>query len=177
MVSLVKQLISSELETAFDGVEGLVMCSFGGLTVKETEEIRSELAAKGAQFRMVQNSIAKRVLAGKGFEFPEGTLAGNTGIAYGDVEATIGAAKVLHGSPLRKAGKVKIKAGMLENNVLDAADAVQLADIPDADTMRAMILGAISGPARALVGTINAVPGGLARVIQAHADQAEGESA
>ena len=176
MPSLVKKLISSELEQAFDGIEGLVMVSFGGLTVEETETIRGDLAAKGAQFRMVQNKIARRVLLEKGFEFPEDALAGNTGIAYGDAEATIGAAKVFFGSPMKKAGKVKIRGAMLENNVLSASDAMQLADVPDRDTLRGKILGCLSGPGRGLVCAINGVPGGLARVLQAHAEQAEDAS-
>jgi large subunit ribosomal protein L10 len=175
MPSLVKELISSELEAAFTGVEGFVMVSFGGLTVEETEGLRGGVAAAGANFKMVHNKIARRVLAGQGYEFPEGTFAGNTGIAYGDAEAVIGAAKVFTETEVRKAGKVKVKAGMLEDNVLSASDAVQLADVPDRDTLRSMMLSTINGPARALVATINAVPGGLARVIQAHADQDGGE--
>ncbi|MFT7484627.1 MAG: large subunit ribosomal protein L10 [Candidatus Paceibacteria bacterium] len=177
MPSFVKELISSELEQAFDGAEGLVMVSFGGLTVAETEELRGALAAKGAGFRMVQNKIARRVLLAKGYEFPKEAMQGNTGIAYGDAEATIGAAKIFFESAMKKAGKVKIVAGMLENNVLSAADAKELADVPDRDTLRAMLLGCISGPARGIVASMHAVPSGLARVLQAHADLQEEESA
>ena len=173
MPNIVKNLICKELEDAFDGVEGLLMVSFGGLTVEETENLRNDLAAKGVEFRMVQNKLARRVLLEKGFEFPKEALQGNTGIAYGDAEAAISAAKIFTDTAVKKAGKVKIKAGMLESNVLSEADAVQLADVPDRDTLRAKILGCISGPARSLVGTIHGVPGGLARVLQAHADQGE----
>lgn len=173
MPNIVKKIISNELEQAFDGIEGLVLVSFGGLTVEESEALRNELAEKGVGFRMVQNSLARRVLLAKGFEFPKEALKGNTGVAYGDAEATITAAKIFTTKQVKAIGKVKIKAGMLEDNVLNAEDAAQLADVPDRDTLRAMLLGALSGPARALVGTIHAVPGGLARVIQAHADQGE----
>ena len=173
MPNIVKRVVNRELEQAFDGIEGLVMVSFGGLTVEESEALRNELAGKGIEFRMVQNSIARRVLLAKGFEFPKEALKGNTGIAYGDAEATITAAKIFTTKEVKEIGKVKIKGGMLEDNVLDAADAVQLAQVPDRDTLRAMLLGALSGPARGLVGTLHAVPGGLARVLQAHADQGE----
>lgn len=173
MPNIVKRIVNRELEREFDGIEGLVMVSFGGLTVEESEALRNELADKGVGFRMVQNSIARRVLLAKGFEFPKEALKGNTGIAYGDAEATITAAKVFTTKEVKAIGKVKIKAGMLESNVLNAADAAQLSNVPDRDTLRAMLLGVLSGPARSLVGTIHAVPGGLARVLQAHADQGE----
>ena len=48
--------------------------------------------------------------------------------------------------------------------------ATALADLPDRDTVIAMLLGVISGPARGLASVINAVPSGLARVLQAHVD-------
>jgi large subunit ribosomal protein L10 len=171
--NIVNRIVSRELEQEFDGVEGLVMVSFGGLTVEQSEKLRGELASKGIRFRMVQNSLARRVLLEKGYEFPKDVLKGNTGIAYGDAEAAIVAAKLFTSKEVKAMGKVEIKAGMLESNVLSAGDAAQLADVPDRDTLRAKILGCLSGPARNLVGTIHAVPGGLARVLQAHADQGE----
>jgi large subunit ribosomal protein L10 len=171
--NIVNRIVCRELEQEFDGVEGLVMVSFGGLTVEQSEKVRGELASKGIGFRMVQNSLARRVLLEKGYEFPKEALKGNTGIAYGDAEAAILAAKLFTSKELKALGKVEIKGGMLESNVLSASDAKQLADVPDRDTLRAKILGCISGPARNLVGTIHAVPGGLARVLQAHADQGE----
>lgn len=175
MPNIVKHLVCKELESEFEGIDGMVLVSFAGLTVEESEGLRDALAAKGVSFRMVQNKLARRVLSEKGMEFPDEALQGNTGIAYGDAEAAINAAKIFSDSEVKKAGKVKIKAGMLEQNVLGQADAVQLANVPDRDTLRAKILGCISGPARGLVGTLNALPSGLARVLQAHADQGEGE--
>ncbi len=175
MPNIVKKLIHSELDAAFEGIDGLVMVTFGGLTVAETENLRNSLADQGVKFRMVQNKLARRVLLQKGYEFPKESLLGNTGIAYGDAEAAIAAAKIFTQSEVKKAGKVKIKAGMLEQNVLDAKDALALADIPDRDTLRAKILGCLSGPARGLVASMAAVPGGLARVVQARVDQGEGE--
>lgn len=171
MPNLVNQLVCKELSTEFTDLEGLLLVSFGGLSVSETEDLRNGLAEKGVSFRMVPNKLARRVLAEKGFDFPAESMKGNTGIAYGDAEAAINAAKIFTDPEVKKAGKVKIKGGMLESNVLGEADALQLANIPDRDTLRAKILGCLSGPARGLVATINAVPGGLARVIQAHADQ------
>lgn len=173
MPNIVKRIVNRELEREFDGIEGLLMVSFGGLTVEESETLRNELADEGVGFRMVQNSIARRVLLAKGFEFPKEAFKGNTGIAYGNAEAAIAAAKLFTTKEVKAIGKVKIKGGMIESSVLNAADAIQLAQVPDRDTLRAMMLGVISGPARSLVGTIHAVPGGLARVLQAHADQGE----
>jgi len=171
--NLVNRMICKELGSEFDSAEGMVVVSFGGLTVQQTELLRTELAGKGVRLRMVRNKLAKRVLADKGYEFPAEALVGNTAIAYGSAEETIAAAKVFSSPEVKKDGKVTFRAGMLERRVLGASDALQLADIPDRDTLRAQLLGVISGPARGIASIINAVPSGLARVIQAHADQGE----
>jgi len=57
---------------------------------------------------------------------------------------------------------------------MGAAEAAALADLPDRDTVNAMLLGVISGPARGLATILNAVPSSVARVIQAKADKEGG---
>ena len=49
-----------------------------------------------------------------------------------------------------------------------------LADVPDRDTLNAMLLGAISGPARSLASLVAAPGGAMARVLQARVDAGGG---
>jgi large subunit ribosomal protein L10 len=172
MPNFVNQMVARELESEFEGCDGMVIVSFGGLSIVESEKIRTKLAEKSVRFRMVQNRIARKVLADRGLQFDATALKGNTAIAYGDVEAAINAAKVLTDRDVKKLGKVKVKGGVLEGQALDEASANALADLPDRNTLNAQLLGVISGPARSLACLVNAVPASIARVIQAHADQA-----
>ena len=174
MPNLVNQMVVRELEDEFKDAEGMLLVSFGGLTVEETEDLRGKLAEKNVRFKMVRNKLARRVLADKELEFPEdAALKGNTGIAYGDAEAAIDAAKIFADKDVKKAGKVAFKGGVLEGNALDASSAKALADLPDRDTLHAQLLGVISGPARGLATVLHAVPSSVARVLQAHADEGE----
>lgn len=172
MPNIVNQMVFRELTEAFKEAEGLVLVSFGGLTVEQSEGLRTKLAEKNVQFRMVRNTLARQVLADRDIVLPEdNALKGNTGIAYGDAEAAIDAAKVFADKEVKKTGLVTFKGGMLEGNALDAKSARALADLPDRDTLHAQLLGVISGPARGLATVLNAVPSSVARVIQAHADE------
>jgi len=173
MPNLVNQLIIKELESELTDADSMLLVSFGGLTVVESEDLRGKLAEQNVSFRMVKNSIARRVFADRGFEFDADTFSGNTGLAYGETESAIHAAKIFTSKEVKKAGKVTVKGGVMEGSLLGPQDAVQLADVPDRDTLRAMLLGVISGPARQLVGTLNALPSGLARVLQARVDKGE----
>ncbi|MEL6713891.1 MAG: 50S ribosomal protein L10 [Planctomycetota bacterium] len=175
MPNLVNKMVVAELQEEFKDAEGMVVVSYAGLTVEENEDLRGKLAEKNVSFRMVRNSLAKKVLADRDIVFPDdAALKGNTGIAYGDAEAAIDAAKVFNEKDVKKAGKVKFKGGVLEGNPLDANGAKALADLPDRATLHAQLLGVIAGPARGLATVINQVPSSVARVIQAHVDDGEG---
>lgn len=171
MPNIVNTLVSKQLEEEFENVEGMIFVSFGGLTVSESEDLRAKLGEHDIQFRMVRNKLARRVLAARGHEFGEEVLKGNTGVAFGDAEAAILAAKVFTDKEVKKAGKVKVQAGLLSGEILGQKDAELLADVPDKDTLRAKILGCLSGPARGIAASIDGNISGLARLLQARADQ------
>ena len=151
MPNLVNEMIVRGMSEGMTKAEGMVVVTFGGLDVAETEAIRGQVAEAGASMRMVRNRLARLALSEKGIDLGEDTLLGNVAIAWGDSEATIGAAKVFGSKEVKKAKKVEFKAGLLDGEVLGAAEAASLADVPDRDTLNAQLLGVISGPARGLV--------------------------
>src|SRR4051812_23072373 len=124
MPNVVNRLVVQELTDAFKDAEGMLVVSFGGLTVKESEGLRTKMAEKGVKMRMVRNSLARRVLKDRGLELGEKVLLGNTAIAYGKAEAAIHAAKLFTSAEVKKAGKVTVRAGVLEGQVLGAKDAL-----------------------------------------------------
>jgi large subunit ribosomal protein L10 len=176
MPNLVKTLVHDEYTRLFSEAEGLLLVSCTGLTVAETEQLRVRLDEGQARMQMVRNSLARRALAERGFEFPAGTFAGNVSVVVAGLEGTIHAAKVMTSPEVRKAGKIALLGAVFDGSQLSAADAVALADVPDKQTLRAQLLGVLQGPARGLASVLNALPSGMARVLQARVD-AEGESA
>ena len=176
MPSLVNRLVVTELGREIGAAKGALFLSFGGLTVKEVGALRGKMAAKGVRVRMVRNSLARRVLAERGMNVSDEVLSGNTAVAWGEAEAAIHAAKVVSEPEVKKHGKVRVRAGILDGQWLGEKDASALADVPDKKTLQARILGCLSGPARGLVASLNALPSGVTRVIAARADKLPGEA-
>lgn len=176
MPNLVNTLVSNEYKALVGKQEGLLLASAKGLTVAETEVLRDELDKGGARLKMVRNALARRTLADSGFEFPADTFTGNVFLVYGTTEATIHAAKVLTKPEVRKLGKVALRGGVLDKTQLTPGDAVLLADTPDKRTLRGQLLGVLQGPARGLASLLNALPSGMARVLQARADSQGADS-
>lgn len=173
MPNIVNKLLYSQLSDAFANAEGMVFFAMNGLTMQENEVLRGKIFTSGAELRVVRNRVALKALSALNLEVERDTMRGNVAIAWGNAEAAISVAKVVDESPLKKKGKLDVRGGVLEGNVLNAADAAALANVPDRPTLQAMLLGAISGPARSLVTVLNGNQSAIARVIQARID-AEG---
>src|SRR5213594_2931322 len=114
MPNLVNRLIVQELQREIGRAEGILIVGFHRLTVKEAEQLRGALAKKGVGLTMVRNSLARLVMAERGFELAEGVLGGNTAFAFGPAEAALYAAKIFQTPEVKKAGKVQIRAALLE---------------------------------------------------------------
>jgi len=172
--NLVNQMILRVLDHGLGDAQGMLLLDASGMTVKQTEALRRELGAKKLRLRLVRNRLVRIALRKRGIELPESAYAkGNLALIAGSSEDAITAAKILKASPLLKEKKLSLRAGMLEGAALSAADALALADVPDRATLQAMLLGLISGPARALATVIDANTSSMARVLQARADRLE----
>jgi len=177
MPNLINDCIVRQLSDDFGRAEGMVIVSLNGLSVAETEGLRNSLAEHGVRLRMVRNRLARMALKQRGFDAPRELFQGNVACAVGSTEEAILAAKAVQGSEARKLGKAAFRGGLLEGNLLDAAAAAALASLPGKNELRSKLLSAISGPARGLVGLINAPGASLARVLSARVDKLGGGEA
>jgi len=173
MPSLINRLIVRDLASAFQGAEGLIVLTYGGLTAVENETLRDKLAEKGCELRLVRNALAQLVLKQRGHDVPSEHFVGNVAIAFGNAEAVIHAAKVMNSAETKKLKKATVRLGLLEGKLLTAVDVVELGGVPDRPTLQSKLLGCLTGPQRGIVSTMNAVPSALVRVLQARADQLE----
>jgi large subunit ribosomal protein L10 len=142
------------IKERFERMTSAVFLDFSGMTVEEVSRLRDNLRARGVEYKVVKNTLVKKALgdAGKGLA---GTLKGMTGVAW-SFEEPSAAARVV--KEFKKDNeKLKIKAGLLEGQVLDAkAVEDQLATLPSKDEARAMLLATFMAPAQHFVMLLNA---------------------
>ncbi len=177
MPNLINRLVYNQYQNEVASAQALLLVSMTGVTIPEVQPLRGKLAKQGAKLRIVRNNLLHRSLAEKGFEFDAAALAGNLGVITGSAEAIIGASKVLTEPEVKKPGKIKLRGGVFEKRQLSVAECAQLADVPDMHTLRGQLVGCIQAPLRSLASLVNALPSGVARVIQAHADSSPAASA
>ena len=160
-----KQLIDS-LHAALTDTQVVVVTHQTGMTVEEVTDLRRQMRAAGANFRVTKNKLAQRSLDGTKFEALKPLFKGPSAIAFS--HDPVAAAKVAVAYS-EKNDKLKLIAGALGETSLDIAAIKALASMPSLDQLRGKIVGLLKAPATKIAGVLQAPAGQLARVVAAHA--------
>jgi large subunit ribosomal protein L10 len=148
-----------------------IVIGYQGLKVSHLTELRKRLSGVGAEVHVVKNTIFRVAAQEAGVGDLNGSLAGQMAVVTGQKDISA-AAKILKNFAA-EFDKLKIKFGYLNNQRLEVASIVALADLPSLDVLRAKLLGLFNAPATKLATLINTPATQLAQVIKAKAEKAE----
>jgi large subunit ribosomal protein L10 len=156
-----------DIRSNFDRMASAVFIDFTGMTVEEVTKLRDAFRAKGIAYKVVKNTLVEKALSDVAYVGKLGdALRGMTGIAW-SFEEPSAAARLLKDAS-RENDKLKIKAGVLDGEVLNArAVEEQLATLPSKDEMRARFLATLMAPAQHFVMLLNAPARELVGVLAA----------
>lgn len=168
-----KQQEITRISDKLSKVQAAFLIDYKGMNVEEVTSLRKKLAPVQSEMKVVRNTLAK--LALKNYPDMDTALSGQfTGtnaivFAYSEAPAT---AKLL-----REFGELVeelvIKTAVMDGRALDANSIKALADLPSKEVLQAQLLGVLQAPMSKLVRTLNEVPSGLARALNARKDQLE----
>lgn len=165
-----KASIVADVQTKLKNSPFLLIADYSGMQVKHFEELRTRLAAVGAECHVVKNSFVKRAIKDLGLPELNGALTGQTAMVTGESDICA-AAKVLK-TFVAEFTKPPVKAGILDNTILSAEQVQALADLPSREVLQATLLGLLLAPATSLVRVLNEPGTSLARVLKAKAEAA-----
>ena len=165
-----KEAKVATMHQSFQDAEIVVVAHQEGMTVAESTDLRRQMRAAGASFRVTKNRLARIALKGTRYESLDDLFRGPTAVAVS--QDPVAAAKVAV-EFAKKNDKLSIVGGGLGDRVLDAAGVETLAKLPSIDELRARIIGMIQTPATRVAGVLQAPAGQLARVINAYATKDE----
>lgn len=141
-----KQAVIAEISEKLAKASSVVLVDYIGMTVAESTELRNQFRAAGVDFKVYKNTLIKLALKEQGIEGLDEHLNGSTAVAFSYEDPTA-AAKVIT-KFINKVKKTSIKVGILDKEVLSAAQVEALADIPTREVLLAMLLGVMNGPIR-----------------------------
>ena len=193
-----KEQIVAEIREKLDKANGLYITDFHGLTVEQTNNLRSDFWEAKVDYKVVKNTLLKRALTEKRnasektdlsanlpaaggslaqagrFSKSTGqiieTLKGQTGIIF-TYDDPLSPAKILK-KHFEKLEKPKLKIAVIEDVSYDSSKLNELASMPTKLEVIASIVGSLHSPISGIVNAVNALMRDLASVIEEAAAQA-----
>ena len=141
-----KQKVIDEIKDRVQNANGVVFFDYRGLTDTEAKELRRNLRAAGADYKVYKNTLMARALKDLEINVDE-NLVGPSALAYS--EDQIAPIKVLTDFA-KKHPAVILKVGIVDKEINDKAKLAELATIPSRDGLLTMLAGGMIGIVRDL---------------------------
>jgi large subunit ribosomal protein L10 len=165
-----KPTIVEDIKLRLTNSPFLIIVEYGGMNVDHFAELRNRLAAAGATLTVIKNTFLRRSIKDAGLPQLDQYLTGQTAFVVGDKDICA-SAKILN-TFSSEFEKPKIRAGILDNSILETAQVIALADLPSKEILQSQLLALLLTPATKLVRTLNEPAASLARVLAAIAEKA-----
>ena len=164
------------LSEKFSKSRGTFLVSCMGLNVERMTDLRKSLKMKQADITVIRNTLARLALEGEEHsELKEACMPHLTGpnafvLSFG--ESALSVAKTL--CDFGEENEVfQIKGGLLDGIALSVQAVMDLSKLPSRDELRACLLGTLSAPLVKFLGTFQAVPAGMAGVLNSYKQKKE----
>ena len=169
-----KEAELQQLQDAFKGCESAILVDYCGLNVPQVTELRRQLRAAKARYRVVKNTLAKRAVQGTPFEPLGAHLSGTTAVAYTGADP-VALAKALT-TFAKAAPKLTIKAAVVQGRTIRPAEVTDLAALPGKPQLYAKLLFLLQAPMQQFLSVLTAAPRNLVNVLVQLEKKQEGEA-
>jgi large subunit ribosomal protein L10 len=142
-----------------------VLAEYRGLTAGELNRLRRAVRDADGRCRVSKNTLARRAIAPSPYQKLEPMLRGPMALIIGFKDpVAIAKIAVKFADELPK---LEIRGGVLDGQVLPAAQVKALAAMPAREVLLAQLLGLLQAPASQLLRTLNEPAARLARLVDA----------
>lgn len=148
-----KEAFVADFRERASGALVMYLTDFSGLDVKSMTVLRQTLRDNGAEYVVAKNRLLQIALSETDLPDMASALKGPTGVVFGFDDA-VSSAKAVTDFAKTHGDRPVFKLGVLENQLLDAAQIDRLAKLPPKEQLLAELAGALQAPLAALAGAL-----------------------
>ena len=152
-----------DLKARLDGVKTVLLTEYRGLTVQQISELRKQLRAVSAEYKVVKNRLAKIAVSASELEVLKPQLTGPIALVVSKDDPVAVAKAVSTFARTNQA--LTIKGGYVDGRFMQPDALKALSELPSKEALRAQLVGTISGPLTQLVSLLQAPQRELAYIL------------
>ena len=154
MPTLQKEQTIQAATKRLEGVSGIYLADFSGMTVEKLSLLRKQCREQGIQFHVVKNTLLKRAFSSHGITALDDHLVGPTGMVFSPESGT-SPAKVL-ADFAKEHEKPRIKAAILDGKLFDEKGVKALAALPSREVLLSQVIATFIAPMTQFLAAVNA---------------------
>lgn len=151
-----KEEVVASVQEKFSTAQSIVIVNYRGLTVAQVTDLRNQIRAAGAEYKVIKNTVIKRAAENLGVTGLDSMLEGPTAVAYSSADP-VSAAKVINDFAKTAADKLTIKGGIYEGKAITPEVVKSLAETPSKEASIAMLLFTLNSPIASFARAIDAI--------------------
>jgi len=152
-----------DLKARLDGAKTVLLTEYRGLTVQQIGELRKQLRAVSAEYKVVKNRLAKIAISASELEVLTPQLTGPVALVVSKDDPVAVAKAVSTFARTNQA--FTIKGGYVDGQFMQPDALKALSELPSKEALRAQLVGAINGPLTQFVSLLQAPPRELAYIL------------
>jgi len=172
-----REEIVTSLTERLQQAQAMYVMDYTGLNVDKITGLRREIRAAGSEVKVAKNTLLKIAVKNTAFEPLSEYFVGQTAVAFveGDPAQAAKALTRFYKDEEKENPDLSfsIRAGVLENMLLDTAQINQLGELPSKEVLMGQFVGMLAAPLTGFVSVLSDIPRKFLRVLTAVAEQKE----
>ncbi|MDQ7052237.1 MAG: 50S ribosomal protein L10 [candidate division KSB1 bacterium] len=164
------------LKEKFSAAKSAFLTDFTGLSVEEITELRRKLRERNSEYLVVKNTLARLSAKEAGVEDILPYLEGPIAIAFSYDDPAAPARVIAEFVKSHSKPNPKVKACLIEGDVLPGEEAEEIAKWPTREELIARLVGQLNAPIYGLVNALADVSRRLVYVLNAIKEKKEGQA-
>ena len=164
-----KSATVSDLSQKISKADAIYLADFNGIDVAAVTQLRRSLREAGVDYQVVKNRLAKLAARAAGFDSLGEYFEGPTAMAFVQ-DDPVTPAKILQ-KFIDGGGKLAIKTGFVDGQILTPEAVKQLARLPSRDELIGKVIGSVQAPLYGLSAVLSGLLRGVVVALSAVKDQ------